>query len=896
MNFTSPIHRRVLLSPFPARHLPRDLRPYLVLTPNRQAARALGVTFASLDHHARGLLRKKGLLVASELAEHRALKQAVLEGLAPADLEGTTRTVAATVREVLRAGLTASLSTSSLSERAKGILEVTHAHRELLRARGLVDPAEVMWLATEGQPQRQQVLVFGYPRLGLGDLVLLDRVAAPGSLLVLPWQDTPLASRMQAIFSLNETAAQTMVERGWEVERLHEKPESFSESLSFRFDQANEVTPECAALRFSSQEAEIRHVLTEVKALLHQGASPTAIALVARDEAAYAPLLKAVAWEYQIPLRVSYRVPLTETRVGAWIAKLITILIEDAPFEEMARLLAHPLCESLDADGWAHARKHHPSGLERWLALDERLACLAWPRQATRATHTSRLTEALELLGVAERAQRDPRDATALGKFGNALHGLADPADEELPLELFLAEVRELLALLTLPIDIGVKGVELHTPLALYGTRYDHVFVLGAAEGILPAPIQDDPVLDFFERKTLALAGLPLEGAVEAARREAISFHALLQTADVSLTMSYPEVLADQPRIESPYFAVLGLRPEATPVKTPASEEEFRRRQLRVDAGSDETLAAALRSWMVERRREGSEPCDHHDGVIGEGSDPEDWTFSASQLTTLGQCPFKWFAQRLLKLAEPAEADDDISPLLRGRLYHKTLERVLSRALGASDLRAAALQALDEAFKEAEESEVVPSLPTWPVRRQDHLRQLRQVILAESFLPEGTEVIALEQRFPQEDGQVVLWSGLRVRGVVDRVDRRDGKLVFIDYKTRATKPDGAKDERGKASLDVQLPLYLQAAGPALFPGEPIAEAQYYSLSKAEVIARVKLDEEALAAFIERVKAHLLEGAYPVEPDVEGRACATCDLDLVCRQGPRLERKAAGSEA
>jgi RecB family exonuclease len=846
------------------------------------------VTFTSLDQHARSLLRKQGLLVASELAQHRALKRAVREVLNPADPEGTTRAMAATVREALRAGLDANLPPALLSERVKGVLQLAWTHREFLRAQGLVDPAEVMWVAAKGEPRRQKVLVVGYPRLGHGDLTLLNAVAAPGSLLLLPWRDAPL-------FSLNEVAAQTLAHQGWVVERLYEEPETFSEHLSYRFEQPNEAAVPCVALHFPSQEAEVRHVLTEVKALLHQGASPTSIALVARDEAAYGPLLKAVAWEYQIPLRASYGVPLAETRAGAWLMTLVTVLLEDAPFEETARLLAHPLCEGLDADGWARARQHHPSGLQRWLELDARLACLRWPERASRATYTQSLTGTLSTLGVTEHARRNARDATAHGKVSNALLGLADPPAEAVSLELFLAEVRELLTLLTLPVDFGVKGVELHTPLALFGARYEHLFVLGAAEGTLPAPIRDDPVLDFFERKALTQAGLPLEGAVEAARREALSFHALLQSAGASFTMTYPQVLADQPSIESPYFAALGLKPEGAAMKPPASEEEHRQGHLRVGAHQDETLTAALRSWGIELRREGTEPCDHHDGVIGESSDPEGWLFSASQLTTLGQCPFKWFAQRLLKLAEPNEADDDVSPLLRGKLYHTTLERVLSRAIAAPDPRAAALEALDEAFREAERIEAVPDLPTWPARREDHLRQLRRVIMAESFFPEGTEVVALERQFPGEGGAPILWLGLRVRGVVDRVDRREGKLVFIDYKTRATKPDGAKDERGKAKLDVQLPLYLQAAGPALFPGDPVAEAQYYSLTKAEVI-RVKVDDDALLAFVERVKAHLRDGAYPVEPDVDGRACASCDLDLLCRQGPRLERKAAGRDA
>jgi len=40
-----------------------------------------------------------------------------------------------------------------------------------------------------------------------------------------------------------------------------------------------------------------------------------------------------------------------------------------------------------------------------------------------------------------------------------------------------------------------------------------------------------------------------------------------------------------------------------------------------------------------------------------------------------------------------------------------------------------------------------------------------------------------------------------------------------------------------------------------------------------------------------VRRHLMEGRYPVEPDVDQKVCGTCPFDLVCRRGPRLSRKA-----
>ncbi len=307
----------------------------------------------------------------------------------------------------------------------------------------------------------------------------------------------------------------------------------------------------------------------------------------------------------------------------------------------------------------------------------------------------------------------------------------------------------------------------------------------------------------------------------------------------------------------------------------------------------------------MERRREEASAPDAFDGVVGERFPEEAHVFSATQLLDLGQCPFRWLARGPLGLREPEEADEDVTPLLRGRLYHKALELALRAGLeaagpaaGAAAVRERAAAALDAAFAAAEEAVGAPAVPAWPQRRHQHREQLRRVILSPGLLPDGAEVLALERRFPEPGSPPPSWRGFPVGGVVDRVDRRRGGLVLVDYKTRATPPPGVQDAAGKARLDLQLPLYAEAAAPALFGGEQVAGAEYYSLTKAEVLDEVRVDPglaKELDAFAERAHAMLSTGAYPVAPDVDLTACRTCDFDLLCRKGPRTERmRSAGS--
>lgn len=858
-----------------------DARGRQVLTPNPRAARALNVKFDSIERFARRTLRRHGFVIATELVRRHALRKAVQKVFKPADVAGYTCIVAATVQEILRAGFPYVDPGTVVSERASGLLELTLHYRNALHRQQLVDPAEALWTAAELESDTIPLLILGYPRLGKGETAFLQVAAGEGSVLFLP-------SGAHPCFGLNVRVAEELRGAGWNVEHWA-SPQADAELAGSGFlgQTAFDVPPR--ALRFVSHEDEVRFVLTRVKELLHGGQAPETIALIARDDTLYGPLMHDIAWEYEVPVKASYARALRDTPFGAWLELLVAVLREGFPFEETAKLLSHPLCARLSRELWAALRAVRPGGRAAWLEHVPELDCLEWPGYASYASFIDNLLTALDQFGVAERAASRAQDLLAFRKVQRALESLAAVTPATLPLETFLDDLSELLTLLTLPADVNIEGVELHTPLAVFGARYEHVFVLGMAEGMLPAALQDDPVLDFCERKALARQGLALEGASGAAHRETLSFWATLQTASRSLTLSYPERFGTRALLPSPYFHLLGLSPERPTDKVPASAEEFRQVRLRrEDAPPDGVMTAARNAWEVEVRRESAEAHDHYDGVTGVAADPAAWRFSASQLVTLGSCPFSWFARKLLELEEPDEADDELRPTLRGALYHDALELTLRRAQDAPDVRAAALLALEEAFAEAEQRVGAARLPNWPRQRSQHLAALRRVIQADDFFQEEASIAALERTF---EGT---WRGLRVRGVVDRVDHTPDGLVFYDYKTSGSKPPGAKDAEGKRKLDVQLSLYVQAAAEVLFPGEDVVEASYYSLTKAKKLPEVTFDDEALEAFVERVKGHLEGGAYPVDPDAAGTACTYCDFDLLCRNGPRVGRKRAGT--
>ena len=872
------MNRFLNLGPYPR---PQHLATYEVLTPNPRAARSLDVPARTLEGLALRSVREQGLDLAPSLIAHRILRRTARDILEAADPEGTASSIASSVQTLLRTGADLKLLAKLGSPRIRKLAELTAAYVSRLRSKKLVDPSEVIWQAVGQANVRRKILVHGYFRPRIDELELINAIADGDSQFFLPCADHP-------IFDENREAAEFLRLRGWQIREDVTEPNQLGDRLALSFLKRGPVPPGTAVYAFPNLESEVRGILAQIKSRLVSGVAPEDIVLVARDDASYGPTVLAVAWEYGLPLRAFYAVPLNETRLGAWVSLLLEAVMSGLSFEPTARLLAQPLGPGLTDKQWREVRKRHPSDLSKWRTCGVNLTNLAWRTSDTRAGWVSRLQNQMKVSELRRRAGFWAREIIAFHTLENELPVLAEPGDEMLSLEAFAGEVMELLSILTVPAQPGSGGVELHTPLSIFGAYYKHVFVLGMNEGVFPAPIKEDPLLDFYERRMLAEAGFEIESATDVPRRETLSFYSLLQTVGENFTLSYPKSVGVSVALPSPYISRLGIDPStcAPPPTAVSSIEELRRICLRGEEYiEDPVLPRARLALMIELRRESVEAHDEYDGVLSLPLDLSEHVWSVSQLTSVGQCPFKWFSNKLLKLTEDEEAELILSPGLRGRLYHKVIEFAVGWAAQAENPRQVMIERLGEAFVKAEKVLSLPALPAWEAQRAEHLKILRLAIEGPDFLKEGAEVLELEKRFEGE------WYGLKVSGIIDRVDRTPEGLVLIDYKTSSSTPTGPKNEEGKTRLDIQLPLYMQTAAQTLFPSDKIAGAYYYSLTKGKILKKAKMDDSApIQAFVERVKKHLEEGSFPVDPDIELTACEFCDYDIVCRKGQRLSRK------
>ncbi|MEM7594895.1 MAG: PD-(D/E)XK nuclease family protein, partial [Cyanobacteria bacterium P01_A01_bin.83] len=824
-----------------------------------------------------------------------------------------------TIKDLLRSGIDLTKLQQHPNSRIQSLGKLGLVYQRNLRQIKRIDSAELYWQGVQSVQYQQAYLFYGYLAPGNDELAVINAIAGQDSVLVLPSTD---------LYPQNYQARQWLQSQGWEV--LADSKEAVPR-LNYQLQQCfteKSLLPSGVRLNvFPDLQAEVRGVLTKVKVLLNQGIATQDIVLVTKDEQLYGDMLRDLAWEHNLPVQVSYEITLEQTRLGAWLKLLLEVIRDDFPFEATARLLSHPLSNCMSLSIWSAARQTHPQGLDAWQRIGVDLSLLDWQDCDRRSAWIDYVLNIMSIWDVLENARSYAQEIMAYYRLNSGLRELSYNSEQKQTKSQFITEIQDILALLTIPAQPGRGGVELHCPSSLHGITYPYVFVLGAAEGILPTAIADDPVLDFHDRKQLAQQGFNLKTAVDLAQQETFEFYCLLNVPTHSIVFSYPELIAHNTVLPSPYLSRLGLKPSPVNNLPVTSVEQARQLYLRQSdllstVITDSLLIPEIKhKWEVETSRESASRSyagrliapDQYDGIInfsidevnaspvllGRGTVHEvnaspvllgrgtvhhqSRIFSASQLTQLGQCPFKWFSARLLKLKELEEAESELSAAARGVLYHRCLELCLSEIKTAADLSKFKPQQLASAFAIAEQELQLTKLPGWNAQRQEHLKLIAMNLSSTEFLPTDHEVIATETKF------IMDWHGLQVRGQVDRIDRTPTGLTVIDYKTSGTIPAGVKDDAGKATVDLQLAIYHDAIANQ-YPTEAIETTAYFSLTQQKNITRPQNNSQELTVFADRVKSHLKQGYYPVAPDVDRKACRYCDYDLVCRQGDRLRRK------
>lgn len=173
--------------------------------------------------------------------------------------------------------------------------------------------------------------------------------------------------------------------------------------------------------------------------------------------------------------------------------------------------------------------------------------------------------------------------------------------------------------------------------------------------------------------------------------------------------------------------------------------------------------------------------------------------FSPSTLTTYIRNPMQFYFQRILRISETEEVEENIAINTLGTIIHAALEVLykpyMNTFLSISNVENMLKIADSEVFKQFKtvykEGEITKgkNLLAFEVAKRNvyNFLQLEKRLLEQD---DAVKVLFLEKNFEAVLQDVRLPFPIKIKGNVDRIELRNGKLRIIDYKTGKVEQNG----------------------------------------------------------------------------------------------------------
>lgn len=590
------------------------------------------------------------------------------------------------------------------------------------------------------------------------------------------------------------------------------------------------------------EESEAARIIREVQDARAMGLQPGQIAVVYRDGATHLPALRAALDEACIQAEYDLRVPMRATGLGRALLLLLAACAPTGSYGQLLDVLRSrygPGSERTLDELDAYARQHRARDVraaEAWLRRHDP-ACASFltdaraARKETGSTRSERrwfrvtsdmMRRAHHGRGVAEADLA--LDAAVARMFIEAVRsvnalGVESGAGEALAAALGDASV----ALTTndRPDHVQVMAAE-----RVRGRRFGCVILAGLTAGEFPRRTGEDALTAPTIALALERAGIDVTPRSDLSAERLLFYLAATRATD-RLVLSWQSHDADGNPLRrsvfldelmdlyvdpstGEYYAgapphhVLGLQGAAECETGP----DTTRRRLRTAAAAD-----AAGPPLEEARRRAARRADTVSEAVKRATAGRE-VFSASEIESYLQCPFRWFVGHVVA---PRELDDRLDAASMGTLAHEILRRFYDAFTARSGRERVTRDALELARSVhaevagalAASVEAASAAESAAIRAV--IRRTRSVIEADADLLPGFVPQHREWSFGLDDENLAEPFGtFSLRGRVDRIDVGAGLLVVTDYKSSALDA-GRGVARFACEGLVQLPLYAEVA-------------------------------------------------------------------------------------
>ena len=251
----------------------------------------------------------------------------------------------------------------------------------------------------------------------------------------------------------------------------------------------------------------------------------------------------------------------------------------------------------------------------------------------------------------------------------------------------------------------------------------------------------------------------------------------------------------------------------------------------------------------------------HFDEEIIAKIDLASLRWSATSFRTYLQCKRKFYLQNILKINEHTISLKPKAYEL-GEIIHSILEDYYK------DFTEHNFEKIEELFNKYKSSNpfLILDLEIWK-------KKLYDFYLYDKERLKNRKIIALEKNFECE------FEGIKIRGVIDRIDKYDDIYEVIDYKTSSTLSVDTLKNYEKTD-DFQLEFYYLAMN-ELYKTSKI-EAYYYDLNNTVLINEIALDKklELLCEKFNEIK-EISKNEISFSKCEDKSNCTYCAYSIIC---------------
>jgi len=306
---------------------------------------------------------------------------------------------------------------------------------------------------------------------------------------------------------------------------------------------------------------------------------------------------------------------------------------------------------------------------------------------------------------------------------------------------------------------------------------YDGLIIASADASQLPGAAPKTPFFNHHVRYSLGLPDWKQKKA-----EQYYLFRRLLQSADETL-ISYCSEKDNEIQQASPWLqTLLDVYPESDSSSIYASS-------LTALLQSEQTSVLDSTNVVAPGLTMASAPVIDNDDI------PED--FSSSKHQRLINCPYQFFSNDILKLTAPEELVLELQKSEYGQKVHKILELFHLSEEPKNNFEQS-LQLLQNISKKIFKQDIEDNflhrgwLKRWLDHCESYLKWQQQQQKQWSFY--GAE----------KDHDCMLSDHIKLKGRIDRIDKKDSEFGIIDYKTSSKTPSQNDVETGE---DIQLSSY-----------------------------------------------------------------------------------------